>query len=213
MALQESGIAFQVEAIMDRQLNGRVAGPMNNRSRAPLGAAPQGAYPSLGVDCWLALAVETDAQWAALCELIDRPELLERFADVEARHAGQDEIDIAIAEWSRVLDHNEATRQLQAAGVPAGPVLANWEIVSDPHLFERGYFVDIVHPEVGHYRWDGYPWRLSKTPGRIRLAAPLYGEHNDDALRDAGRTADEIAALRASGVVADTPDIDPGLRG
>jgi crotonobetainyl-CoA:carnitine CoA-transferase CaiB-like acyl-CoA transferase len=213
MALQESGIAFQIEAIMDRQLNGRVAGPMNNRSRPPQGPAPQGAYPSLGIDCWLAVAVETDAQWAALCELIDRPELLERFASVEARRSGQDEIDVAIAEWSRVLDHNEATRRLQAAGLPAGPVLANWEIVSDPHLFDRGYFVDIVHPEVGHYRWDGYPWHLSKTPGRIRLAAPLYGEHNDEALRDAGRTPEQIASLRTSGVVADVPDIDPGLRG
>ncbi len=210
MALQESGIVFQVEAIMDRQLNDRVAGPMNNRSRR---LAPQGAYPSLGVDCWLALAVESDAQWAALCSLIDRAELLDRFADLDARLAGHDEIDLAIAEWSRVLDHNEATRLLQAAGIPSGPVLANWEIVSDPHLFDRGYFVDVVHPEVGHHRWDGYPWRLSKTPGRIRLAAPLFGEHNDEALREAGRTDAEIAALRAAGVVADAPNITPGLRG
>ena len=157
MALQESGIVFQVEAIMDRQLNDRVAGPMNNRSRR---LAPQGAYPSLGVDCWLALAVESDAQWAALCSLIDRAELLDRFADLDARLAGHDEIDLAIAEWSRVLDHNEATRLLQAAGIPSGPVLANWEIVSDPHLFDRGYFVDVVHP-------GGGPPPL----GRIPLAA------------------------------------------
>ena len=90
----------------------------------------------------------------------------------------------------------------------ASIVLANWEIVSDPHLYARGYFVDIVHPEVGHYRWDGYPWRFSRTPGRIRHPSPLFGEHNDEVLREvAGCTPDQIAALRAEGIVADEPAV------
>ena len=210
MALQESGIVFP-----SRGDHGSPAQrPHRRPDEQPITAhRAAGRLPRGCNDCWLALAVETDAQWVALCEVIDRPELLARFVDLEARHVGHDEIDLAIAEWSRLFDHNEATRRLQAAGVPAGPVLANWEIVSDPHLFDRGYFVDVVHPEVGHHRWDGYPWQLSKTPGRIRLAAPLFGEHNDETLHDAGRSDHEIATLRAAGVVADTPIIEPGLRG
>ena len=90
--------------------------------------------------------------------------------------------------------------------MPAGPVLANWEIVSDPHLYERGYFVDVVHPEVGHHQWDGYPWRLSATPGRIRMPAPLFAEHNDEVLRSLlGLSDPEIAALRDCGVLQDVP--------
>lgn len=203
MALQESGMSFNVEALMDFQLNGRVAGPANNRSRR---IAPQGVYPSVGIDCWLAIGIETDDQWQALCAAMASPGLARRFTSVQSRLANHDEIDDAISAWTRTLDHQEAAALLQQHRVPAGPVLMNWEIVTDPHLFRRGYFVDVVHPEVGHHRWDGYPWRLSKTPGQVRRAAPLFGEHNDEILAgDLGLSEEQIAALRASGVVADRP--------
>jgi len=203
MALQESGMSFNVEALMDFQLNGRVAGQSNNRSRR---VAPQAVYPSAGIDCWLAIGVESEDQWRSLCAAIGAPALADRFPSLESRIAASAEIDAAIAAWSRTLDHQDATVILQRAGVPAGPVLANWEIVSDPHLFHRGYFVDVVHPEVGHHRWDGYPWRFSATPGRIRRAAPLFGEHNDEILGgDVGLPAGEVASLRARGIVADRP--------
>lgn len=205
MALQESGIIFQTEAIMDYRLNGRVAGPTNNRSPR---IAPQGVYRSVGEDCWLAIGVETDAHWRALCEVMQRPDLIDRFPTPAARRAAVEQIDLEIEQWSARHDHNRATDALQAVGVPAGPVLANWEIVSDPHLFARGYFVDIVHPEVGHHRWDGYPWRFSRTPGRIRRPSPLFGEHNDEVLREvAGCTAEQIAELRERGIVADQPTV------
>lgn len=205
VALQESGVAFQVEAIMEYRLTERVPGAMNNRSRR---IAPQGVYRSVGTDCWLAIGVERDEQWDALCATIGRADLAERYPGLAARRAAHGEIDVAIEQWSVTLDHQRATRRLQAAGVPAAPVLANWEIVSDPHLYARGYFVDVVHPDVGHHRWDGYPWRLSRTPGRIRMGAPGFGEHNDEVLRElAGCSQEEIAGLRARGVVADVPEV------
>ena len=203
MALQESGISFQVEALMDYQLHGRVAGPMNNRSAR---IAPQGAYRSVGTDGWLAIGIEADTQWQALCEVIGRPELASQHPDLAARFAAYDAIHEAIEGWSQTLDHNDATKLLQAAGVPAGPVLAAWEVVSDPHLYARGYFVDVVHPETGHHRWIGYPWKLSRTPGQITRHAPLFGEHNDEVLSDLlGLTIEEISTLREQGVVADEP--------
>ncbi|MEE8338012.1 MAG: CoA transferase [Dehalococcoidia bacterium] len=211
MALQESGASFQVEALMDYQLNGRVAGPSNNRSPR---IAPQGVYRSVGTDCWLAVGVEDDGQWRALCAVIDRPDLAGRFPDVAARQAAHDEIDVAIEAWSSAIDHNDGTRLLQAAGVAAGPVLAAWEIVADPHLYERDYFVDVVHPEVGHHRWVGYPWKLSRTPGRITRPAPLFAEHNDEVLTEVlGLSESELAELRAQQVIADEPDaVGPGAR-
>ncbi|MDA0256535.1 MAG: CaiB/BaiF CoA-transferase family protein, partial [Chloroflexi bacterium] len=203
LSLQECASSFVVESIMDFRLSGRIARPLNNRSRR---FAPQGVYPSAGDDCWLALAVEGDEQWRALCATIERPDLAAATLDVDARRAAHDEIDDAIAAWSRTLDHNEATRRLQDAGVPAGPVLANWELASDPHLYERGYWLETVHPEVGYERWEGYPWRLSRTPGRARRAAPRYAEHNDEVLREAcGLTASEIEELRRSGALMDEP--------
>ena len=162
---------------------------------------------NIGDDCWLALAVESDEQWQWLCAALERPELAERFPTVEARRAARDEIDRAIETWSTSLDHNEATRRLQAAGVPAGPVLANWELVSDPHLHERGYWVDTVHPEVGFQRYEGLPWKLSRTPPPTRARpAPLFGEHNAEVvLGDLGLDASRLASLRESRAILDEP--------
>ena len=203
MALSESGALFAVEPVMDYRLTGHVAEPRENRS---LTIAPQGAYRSAGEDCWLAIGVESDEQWRSLCAAIGRPELGPRYPDVDARLAAHDEIDAAIDQWSAALDHNEATRRLQAAGVPAGPVLANWEIVADPHLFRRGYWVDTVHPEIGFQRWEGIPWRFSGTPAPPRArAAPLFAEHNDEVLRELGVTDDELAGLRERNVISDEP--------
>jgi crotonobetainyl-CoA:carnitine CoA-transferase CaiB-like acyl-CoA transferase len=203
MALAESGAIFAVEPVMDHRLSGRVAEPRGNRS---LRIAPQGAYPSAGDDCWLAVACETDEQWSALCTVIGRPELDERHPTVEARRSAHDEIDAAIEAWSEPLDHNEATRRLQAAGVPAGPVLANWELVADPHLFRRDYWVDTVHPEVGFQRWEGLAWHLSETPPpRQARPAARFAEHNDEVLRELGVTDEQLATLRESAVIADVP--------
>ncbi len=205
VSLFESGVLFGVEALMDYQLNERVAEPLANRSRR---IAPQGAYRSAGDDCWLAVAVETDEQWAALCGAIGSAELAGRFAGVDQRLAAQDEIDTAIEAWSESLDHNEATRRLQSVGVPAGPVLANWEIVSDPQLHLRDYWVDTVDDEVGHQRYEGLPWRFSHTqPPREAHAAPRFGGHNDVVLREIARASDEeIIEARAQRAVRDLPD-------
>ena len=203
MALSESGALFAVEPVMEYRLTGHVAEPRENRSPS---IAPQGAYRSAGEDCWLALGVESDEQWRALCAAIGRPELGTRYPDVGARLAAHDEIDAAIEQWSAALDHNEATRRLQAAGVPAGPVLANWELVADPHLFRRGYWVDTVHPEIGFQRWEGIPWRFSGTPPGARArAAPLFAEHNDEVLRELGISDDELSGLRERNVISDEP--------
>ncbi len=203
MALSESGALFAVESVMEHQLTGRVAEPRANRS---LRIAPQGAYRSAGDDCWIAIGIESNEQWYALCKAIGRPELAKQHPTFEMRRDAHDEIDAAIEEWSMQLDHNEATRQLQAAGVAAGPVLANWELVSDPHLFQRDYWIDTVHPEVGFQRWEGLAWSFSETqpPSRARAAA-RFAEHNDEVLRELGITDEELTSLRERKVIADEP--------
>ena len=204
VSLFAAGTLFSVEALMECQLAGGVPGPLANRSPR---RAPQGAYRSAGDDCWLALACETDEQWEALCGVLGAPELGREHPTLADRLRAHDAIDLAIEGWSRALDHNEAAARLQAAGVPAGPVLANWELVSDPHLYLRDYWVDTVHEEVGYQRYEGQPWRFSRTrPPRRARPAPRFGEHNDDVLLAAGaRTPGEVAALRAAGVVLDEP--------
>ena len=70
--------------------------------------------------------------------------------------------------------------------MPAGPVLANWQIMPDPHIYERGMYETIVHPVVGAYPTTTWPWRFERTPARIARPAPLFAEHNREIL-DRGR--------------------------
>ena len=62
-------------------------------------------------------------------------------------------------------DHNEAAAKLQRVGVPAAPVLANWEMVSNPHFHARNFYIPMEHPEMGVFPYPGMPWKLSETPG------------------------------------------------
>ena len=207
------------DAIMSYTLNGRVPGPDGNRDA---NWAPQGAYHcrdgatplagdgphSGGGDRWVTIACTTDEQWPALCRVIGREELAsdERFAGAAERRAGHDEIDAIIARWTSQQDHHEAARLLQAAGIPAGPVLAIDELFADPHLDARGYWEEVVDTDAGAHRYPSRPWKMSGTPLTSRGPAPLLGEHTDQILGELlGLAAEELAELRERGVTADVP--------
>lgn len=128
-------------------------------------AAPHGVYPCAGEDRWIAIAVETDAQWAALAGIL----AIDRAAD---RRAVDDVIGHRTPAW-RADDLADA---LTAAGVPAAPVRDARDLVEhDPQLAARGHFVRLDHPEMGPSLYSGIPYRLDRTPGRLRSPAPLLG--------------------------------------
>ncbi len=208
MSLHENGITFFPEAILEYTVTGSLARRRGNRH--PL-YAPQGCYPSYGDDSWLALCVRTLEEWKSLAGIIGRPDLAEApvLSTSEGRRARYDELDNAISEWTRQYDHNEAAAKLQQVGVPAAPVLANWEIVSNPHFHARKFYIPMEHPEVGVFPYPGMPWKLPETPGVVRAASPLYGEHNSDVFRGLlGLSGEELAPLYVRRTIADHPSPD-----
>ena len=118
---------------------------------------------------------------------------------------GHDELDAAISAWTAEWEQYEAAQMLQARGVAAAPVLANWQIMADPHVFERGLYETILHPVVGAYPTVTWPWRFERTPARIVRSAPLFAEHNREILAEAGLSDETVAALYESGTTADEP--------
>ncbi len=93
-----------------------------------------------------------------------------------------------------------------APDVAAGAVLSNKELLEDPHLEARAFFLTIDHPDTGPHPYVGFPFKLSATPPRVRLPAPSLGANNDDILRGVlGMTEAEVAELRDAGVVGDRP--------
>ena len=203
---REMTVGLLGEAMMDYAFNGRVQEPAGNRSAS---AAPQGVYPCAGGDQWIAIAVESDAQWRSLREVMGDPAWAKDagLETAEGRRARHDEIDGALAVWTRGVGHHELMHRLQQRGVPAGAVLTGRELLRDAQLEARGWWEELVPPEVGEaHRFVTPPWRLSASPFRPSTPAPLLGEHNDHVYREIlGLGDEEYAALQTAGVISTEP--------
>ncbi len=120
---------FQVlgDAYIDFAMNGRERRRCGNDHP---GMEPHGIFPCAGEDAWVAIAVEDEAQWRRLADLIGHPALAA--LDLAARKQRAGEIRAAISGWTETRTHYEAQASLQAAGVAAGAVLNALELLRDP---------------------------------------------------------------------------------
>ena len=148
--------------------------------------APYGVYPAAGDDEWIAVCVTSDAEWRALCELMDAPALASEpaYRAASGRVARRAELDAIVAEWSRVRDAGTAASALQARGVAAGRVANNRQLLDDTHLNARGFFAEIVEPDVGVKKYPGQPIRMDGASPAMPPAMPQWkpsarlGEHS-----------------------------------
>ena len=188
------------EVLLDYEMNGRSQSRLGNAD--PI-LAPHSVYPAWGVDRWLAIAVETDEEFAALAKVIGQPELAEdsRFIDNASRKRNEGALDELISSWTRLRDRDFVVNLLIQAGVPAAPSRNADDLMADPHLAARGAFVEVDHPEVGPRLFHGAPWIMS-DPGVETRRAPLLGEHNDYVFRQLlGLKEEEISRLQTDGVM------------
>jgi len=206
VAQRENLIGVIGEFVLAYSINGLEPKRRGNRHSS---MAPHGCYPCAGEDEWITIACEDDAQFAALCAIIARPDAAkeERFADVVSRYRNQDALDGIISEWTLTHDNEAAAEALQAVGVPASPVLTVPDVFADEHLRARGFFEPVSQAVAGEWEMEGTPWRMSETPGHVRVPPPAFGEHNNYVFREMlGMSAGEVEALYADGVTGDTPN-------
>jgi formyl-CoA transferase/CoA:oxalate CoA-transferase len=111
-----------------------------------------------------------------------------------------DEITAAFLEWLKPLTKQEAMEQAQAQGWPLSALNTPADVLRDPHMRERGFFVAVDHPEAGSIELPGLAMRFYETPGELRRP-PLLGEHNLEIFGQLGYTPSEVAALRAQNVI------------
>ncbi len=165
------------EAILDYQMNNRVPEPMGNLDAW---YAPHGVYHCLGTDRWIAIAVTNDEEWTSLCRLIQRLDLAAdpRFADADGRRKYQDQLDVAVTEWTIQHEDHEAMNLLQEAGVPSGPSLDICRVFHEPQLREAGYLVSLQTSDGELRDMPGLPWRFDSEQKPLLTAAPVLGQHN-----------------------------------
>lgn len=177
LSMAEALSASIPEVLLDYQMNGEIPDPQGNRDDA---YAPHGVYHCAGEDRWVAIAVTTDAEWQALCQVIERPDLAAdpRLSHTEGRRQHQDELDAAIAVWTRRQEDETAMQRLQAAGVPAGPSLDIVRVYHHPQLRDGGYLTPLRTSDGEMRELPGLPWRFAGLDEHYVTAAPVLGQDN-----------------------------------
>jgi crotonobetainyl-CoA:carnitine CoA-transferase CaiB-like acyl-CoA transferase len=159
-------------------------------------------------DGWFVLQVARPQQFTRLVELIGHPDWAAdpRFATRQGwvDHL-EDLLRPAIEDWASGMTKIEACRAMGAAGLPAGPCLADEEVVADPHVAARGMLVEIPRTDgvAQPVLTPGNPVRLSAVPAQpAGRRPPWLGEHTAEVLSaELGMSGDQIEALREAGVI------------
>ena len=163
--------------LLDYANNRHIAARIGNRSPR---AAPHGAFPCRGEDRWIAIAVWSDAEWQRLREITGLS--VGEGATAAERLARADEIEAALAAWTRSRSREEIAERLQAAGIEAVPVADFCDLLVDPQLAARGHFVALEHPVLGESYYERNGFRLSDAPGGYDRPTPTIGQHNVEVL-------------------------------
>lgn len=188
-------LAFQAT----RYLNGGdVPPPAGNHH--PINA-PYGVFRSK--DGYLTVGGTGDKRWPILCKTIGAPELLEdeRFKTNGGRHANRMELAELISAKLQAKTSAEWESILNDAGVPCGPILGVDDALDHPQVRHRDMVVEIEHPTAGLLHLLGLPVKLSDTPGGVRHAPPVLGQHSAEILADIGLSESEIAELVKAGTL------------
>jgi benzylsuccinate CoA-transferase BbsF subunit len=169
----------------------------------PKETAFQGVYRCRGEDRWCAVSISTEEEWSGLKEALDNPPWAEeeRFATLSTRLENKEALDAFIEGWTQGHTAEETMALLQKQGVAAGAVKDARDLAQDPQLKERGFFIELDHPEMGKTISDANPIRLSETPPRYR-SAPLLGQDNDHVYGELlGLSKGEMNRLKELGVI------------
>jgi crotonobetainyl-CoA:carnitine CoA-transferase CaiB-like acyl-CoA transferase len=163
--------------------------------------APYQAFET--ADGFINIGAANQANWLRLLDVLDAAELAEdsRFADNAGRMAHLDELVEELTRHFRAETTATWLSRLEAAGVPAGPVLTIAEMHEDPQTLAREMVTEVTHSRLGKVKTLGLPIKLSGTPGGLARGAPVYGEHSREVLAEAGWSEAEIDDLIGCGAV------------
>lgn len=198
-SLLATGITFMQNILAERQVLGIERKQIGNTS---FYAAPGDAYRAR--DGWIMVSIVGSDMFARWARLVGRDEFIAdpRFAGDQLRADNHQPITDAMNAWLASRSRDQAIAELEAARIPAGPVLDPGQVLEDPQVKARQLLQCVEFPGTpAAVPLAATAVQLSATPGSIRHRAPMVGEHTDEVLREIGYTPAEIKALREAQVV------------
>lgn len=193
----------QVACLANQAMNYLTTGNSPRRlGNAHPNIVPYQDFPTADGD--FILTVGNDGQFRKFAEVAGQPQWADdpRFATNKQRVANRSELIPLIRQATVFKTTAEWVKQLEAAGVPCGPINDLAQMFQDPQVLARGLAVSIPHALGGQVPQVASPIRLSETPVEYRCAPPLLGEHTEAVLADVlGLGAEDVGRLRAAGVL------------
>ena len=137
-------------------------------------------------DGQVAIAAPMKHQWAHLCELIGRADMIDddRYSTARRRVLNRADVSAAINAWTSTRSRAEVVERL-AQNVPCGPVNQAPDLVDDPHVQARSMLVAVDHPGSARpVLTPNTPLRFTQTPAGVYRAAPCVDEHRDEIIAE-----------------------------
>jgi crotonobetainyl-CoA:carnitine CoA-transferase CaiB-like acyl-CoA transferase len=177
----EAGVQFLAAQIAEHSVTCAVQGPAGNRDPV---MAPHGVFPAEGDDAWIAVAVRSNAEWAALARLIGGSATDPAFATLRGRKEQEDSLERMVAAWTSARGVDEIETDLQRHGIAAHRLISSDDVARDPQFRSRSHVVRLHDNILGETIVESTPFVLSRTPAQFQRAAPGFGRDNEYVLRD-----------------------------
>jgi crotonobetainyl-CoA:carnitine CoA-transferase CaiB-like acyl-CoA transferase len=155
--------------------------------QAHRGSSPYQVFKT--ADGWMTIGASQQNFWARFCAIVGAPELEKdpRFVTNAERVKHNDLLVSLLQARLETRPTAHWLGQLQDAGIPAAPVLTHDQVFTHPQTVARDMVVAVDHAKAGKSRTLGVAVKLSETPGSVRRAAPVLGQHNDEVFAELAR--------------------------
>jgi crotonobetainyl-CoA:carnitine CoA-transferase CaiB-like acyl-CoA transferase len=197
-SLLQSGIAlldFQAARFL---MKGEVPPQVGNDHPTSM---PTSAYAT--ADGHINVAASGEGMWARLCEAIGRKDLLEapEFKGLEKRAQNRVQLNAILNEALSKRNSAEWVEQLNAAGVPCGPIYTVDQVFADPQVQHLQAAAEVEHPKLGRFKVVNQAVKLSRTGPGVASATPDVGQHTDEVLKELGYSESDIRGMRERRVI------------
>jgi len=198
VAMLDCQVAILENAISRYEFTGEIPRPIGNRHPSIVPFEP---FDTLTAP--IMVAAGNDRLWGTLCDLMGLGIASDpRFITNPLRNENYLTLRPILAERFMTKTAEEWQAMFDKAGIPSGPINTVDKVVANEQVLARDMILEVEHPVAGTTRIPGIPIKLSRTPGEIRMAAPVLGADTEKLLSQyLGLTSDQVAELREKQVI------------